>query len=69
LVGAIDVATAAVETPEQVADTFRAAMEYVDPERIIACTNCGLAPLSREVAAAKIAALGQGTALLRRAAG
>ena len=69
LVGAIDVATAAVETPEQVADTLRAAMEYVDPERIIACTNCGLAPLSREVAAAKIAALGQGTALLRRAAG
>lgn len=66
LVGAIDVATAAVETPDQVADTLRAAMEYVDPERIVACTNCGLAPLSREVAAAKIVALGQGTALLRR---
>ncbi|MEE8173425.1 MAG: methionine synthase [Alphaproteobacteria bacterium] len=69
LVGAIDVATEQVETPEQVAATLRAAMAHVDPERIIACTNCGLAPLPREVAEAKIAALGQGTALLRREMG
>ncbi|MDE0941153.1 MAG: methionine synthase [Alphaproteobacteria bacterium] len=66
LVGAIDVATDVIESPEQVAATLRAAMEFVDPERIVACTNCGMAPLSREVAEAKIKALGQGAALLRK---
>ncbi len=69
LVGAIDVATNEIESPEQVADTLRAAMEFVDPERIVACTNCGLAPLPRAVAEAKIAVLGQGAALLRQELG
>ena len=64
LVGAIDVATNEVETPEQVAETLRAAMNHVDPDRIIACTNCGLAPLPRAVAEGKIAALGEGTRLV-----
>ena len=66
LVGAIDVATNEIESPEQVAETLRGAMEFVDPQRIVACTNCGLAPLPRAVAEAKIAALGQGAALLRQ---
>ncbi len=66
LVGAIDVASTTVETPEKVASTLRAAMEYVDPERIIACTNCGMAPLSRSVAEGKLKALGAGAALLRK---
>ena len=65
LVGAINVATDEIETPEKVAFTLRAAMEYVDPERIIACTNCGMAPLSRGVAEGKIKALAAGAALLR----
>jgi 5-methyltetrahydropteroyltriglutamate--homocysteine methyltransferase len=65
LVGAIDVATDIIETPEEVAATLRAALEFVDPERLIACTNCGMAPLSREVAEAKLKALGAGAALLR----
>ena len=44
LVGAINVATTAIETPEKVAATLRAALDYVDPERLVACTNCGMAP-------------------------
>jgi 5-methyltetrahydropteroyltriglutamate--homocysteine methyltransferase len=66
LVGAIDVASLEIETPEQVAATLRAAMEFVAPERMIACTNCGLAPLPRQVAEGKLRALGAGAALLRR---
>ena len=65
LVGAIDVATDVIETPEVVAATLRAALEFVAPERLIACTNCGMAPLSREVAEGKLKALGAGAALLR----
>lgn len=69
LVGAIDVASTEIETPEKVAATLRAALEFVDAERIVACTNCGLAPLSREVAEGKLTALGAGAALLRRELG
>ncbi|MDX1711889.1 MAG: methionine synthase, partial [Rhodovibrionaceae bacterium] len=65
LVGAIDVASSEIETPEQVAATLRAALEYVDAERMVACTNCGLAPLSVTLAEAKLKALGEGAALLR----
>ncbi len=69
LVGAIDVASLNIETPEKVAATLRAAMEFVDPERIIACTNCGMAPLPRQVAEGKLQALGAGAALLRKELG
>ena len=69
LVGAINVASAVIETPEKVAKTLRAAMEFVDPERIIACTNCGMAPLPRAVAEGKLKALGAGAALLRKELG
>ena len=65
LVGAIDVASLEVETSEQVAATLEAAMEFVDPERILACTNCGLAPLPRDVSVAKLQALGAGAKLAR----
>jgi 5-methyltetrahydropteroyltriglutamate--homocysteine methyltransferase len=66
LVGAIDVATDRVETPEEVAATIRAAMKYVPAERVFPCTNCGMVPLGREVARAKLKALGAGAALVRR---
>ena len=65
LVGAIDVASLDVETPEQVAATIRTAMEHVEPERINPCTNCGMAPLPRDVAAAKLQALGRGAEIVR----
>jgi 5-methyltetrahydropteroyltriglutamate--homocysteine methyltransferase len=66
LVGAIDVATDRVETPEEVAATIRAAMKYVPADRVYPCTNCGMVPLGREVARAKLKALGAGAALVRR---
>jgi len=69
LVGAIDVATDRVETPEEVAATLRAAMKHVPVERMIACTNCGMVPLDREVARAKLGALAAGAALVRREVG
>ena len=65
LVGAIDVATDRVETPEDVAATIRAALEYVPAERLYPCTNCGMVPLSRAVARAKLDALAAGAALVR----
>jgi 5-methyltetrahydropteroyltriglutamate--homocysteine methyltransferase len=65
LVGAIDVATRDVETPEAVAATIRAALEFVPPERLYPCTNCGMVPLPRAVARAKLAALGAGAAQVR----
>lgn len=69
MVGAIDVASEQVETPEMVAGTIRDAMRYVDAERILPCTNCGMAPLPRNVAAGKLRALGAGAGLMRRELG
>jgi 5-methyltetrahydropteroyltriglutamate--homocysteine methyltransferase len=66
LVGAIDVATDAVETPEEVAAVIGAAAKYVPKERIIACTNCGMAPMRADVAFAKLAALARGAELARQ---
>jgi 5-methyltetrahydropteroyltriglutamate--homocysteine methyltransferase len=68
LVGVIDVANTAIETPEAVAATLREAMKYADAERIQACTNCGLAPFPRGVAVAKLQALGAGAKLMRASA-
>ena len=65
LVGVIDVASDTVETAEQVAGTIQEALRYVDRTRLYPCTNCGMAPMSREVALAKLAALGAGAALAR----
>jgi 5-methyltetrahydropteroyltriglutamate--homocysteine methyltransferase len=65
LVGVIDVATDAVETPQDVAATIDAVMRHVPADRIVACTNCGMAPMRREVARAKLTALVQGAALAR----
>lgn len=63
MVGVIDVASDTVETPEEVADTIGRALQHVARERLIACTNCGLAPMSRVVAEAKLKALAAGAAL------
>jgi 5-methyltetrahydropteroyltriglutamate--homocysteine methyltransferase len=65
LVGAIDVASDAVETPEEVAGVVAEAIKHVPKERIQLCTNCGMAPMRRDIAYAKLAALAQGAALAR----
>ena len=66
LAGAIDVASVEVETPEKVAETIRAALAYVEPEKLYPCTNCGMVPLSRTVARGKLNALAAGAAIVRR---
>jgi len=66
LVGAIDVATTRVESAEDVAQVIRSALKYVRKARLFPCTNCGMVPLARDVAAGKLAALGAGAALVRR---
>jgi len=66
LVGVIDVASDKVETPEQVADTIGTALQFVPKHRLFACTNCGMAPMDRDIAVRKLAALTQGAALARR---
>jgi 5-methyltetrahydropteroyltriglutamate--homocysteine methyltransferase len=65
MVGVIDVASDTVETPEQVAGTINEALKYVAKEKLYPCTNCGMAPMSREIALAKLKALGAGAALAR----
>ncbi|HVE54667.1 MAG TPA: methionine synthase [Ramlibacter sp.] len=69
MVGVIDVASDAVETPEEVADTIGRALQFVARERLFPCTNCGMAPMDREVALRKLQALAQGAELARRRLG
>jgi 5-methyltetrahydropteroyltriglutamate--homocysteine methyltransferase len=65
LVGVIDVASDEIETPERVAEVIGEVCKVVPKERIVACTNCGMAPMRRDIAAAKLIALGAGAALAR----
>ena len=66
LVGVIDVASDTVESPQQVQKTILQALKYVPAKRLFPCTNCGMAPMSREIALAKLKALGAGAALARK---
>jgi 5-methyltetrahydropteroyltriglutamate--homocysteine methyltransferase len=66
MIGVIDVASDEVETPEQVAQTIGKALQHVAKHRLIACTNCGMAPMRRDIALRKLDALAQGTALARQ---
>ena len=66
LVGVIDVATDTIETPEDITTLIAEVMQHVPKERIVCCTNCGMAPMRRDIAAAKLAALGKGAALARQ---
>ncbi len=69
MVGVIDVASDEVETPEKVAKTLRAALEYVAPQALYPCTNCGMVPLPRAVAQGKLRALAAGAAIVRKELG
>ena len=66
MVGVIDVASDVIETPDEVADTIGRALAYVPKDRLFPCTNCGLAPMSREVAMGKLEALGKGAEIARK---
>ena len=66
MVGAIDVATNNIETADEVADTLRKALQFVDADKLYLSTNCGMAPLSREVAHGKLNALSAGAEIIRK---
>ena len=65
LIGAIDVASDQVESPEEVAAVIAEATKYVAKEKIVPCTNCGMAPMRRDIATSKLKALGDGAKLAR----
>ena len=65
MVGVIDVASDEIETPEEIADTIGKALQFVPKNRLLPCTNCGLAPMDRSIALRKLEALAKGAALAR----
>ena len=65
LVGVIDVASDIVETPEEVADTIGQALQFVPKAKLFPCTNCGMAPMDRDIAVRKLQALAAGAAIAR----
>src|SRR3954451_15772233 len=65
-VGVIDVASDEIESPDEVAAVIGEATKYVAKERIIAGTNCGMAPMRRDIALGKLEALGKGAELARK---
>ncbi|MDV2859295.1 methionine synthase [Psychrobacter sp. CAM01] len=69
MVGAIDVASDSIETPEAVAEILRKALQFVDADKLYPSTNCGMAPLSRGVARGKLSALSAGAAIVRKELG
>ena len=66
LVGVIDVAADKVETPQEVAEVIGRALQFVPRERLFPCTNCGMAPMDRDVAVAKLRALVDGARLAEK---
>lgn len=69
MLGVVSVSTEGVETPEIVASRLRRALDYSDHHHLIGCTDCGMVPLSRDVARAKMRALTQGAAIVNRELG
>jgi 5-methyltetrahydropteroyltriglutamate--homocysteine methyltransferase len=68
VIGAVDVADNAIETPEQVAAVIVEALKHVPKEQVVIGTNCGMAPMRSDVAYGKLRALSAGAALVRAAA-
>src|SRR5258708_14220826 len=66
LVGVIDVASDRVETAQEVSQVIERALQFVPRQHLFPCTNCGMAPMDREIAIAKLKALGAGAALARK---
>jgi 5-methyltetrahydropteroyltriglutamate--homocysteine methyltransferase len=67
--GVIDVASDQVETAEDVVATIEAVAKFVAKSNIVATTNCGMAPMRRDIAEAKLSALGAGAKLARQRLG
>jgi len=66
VLGVIDLADMTVETPQVVADRIRHALDVVAAERIVVAPDCGMKYLPRAIAFAKMKAMADGAALMRR---
>jgi 5-methyltetrahydropteroyltriglutamate--homocysteine methyltransferase len=67
--GVIDVASDEVETADDVVKVIEAVAKFVPKSQIVATTNCGMAPMRRDIAQAKLMALGAGAKLAREKLG
>ena len=65
MVGCIDLADHAIETPETVAERIRKALKYVAPENVILAPDCGMKYLPRAVADGKLRSMVAAAKILR----
>lgn len=66
ILGVIDLADMEVETAQTVADRIRRALAHVPASRVVVAPDCGMKYLPRPVAFAKMQAMAEGAALVRR---
>ena len=66
MLGVINLGDPIVERPEQVAERIRAGLKHVSPDRLIPDPDCGMKYMTREVAFAKLKALAEGAAMVRK---
>ena len=66
ILGVLDLSDRTVETPDTVARRIRKALPFAPADRIVVAPDCGLKYLPREVAFAKMRAMVEGTAIVRR---
>ena len=66
ILGVLDLGDMEVESAETVAGRIRAALQHIDPDRLMVGPDCGMKYLPREVARGKLRALVEGAALARR---
>jgi 5-methyltetrahydropteroyltriglutamate--homocysteine methyltransferase len=64
--GVISMGDPQPETPETVAARIRRALEHISPERLIPAPDCGMKYIPRGTAFAKLKALAEGAAIVRR---
>jgi 5-methyltetrahydropteroyltriglutamate--homocysteine methyltransferase len=66
LLGVIDLNDPKAETPAVVADRIRAALKHLAPDKLIPAPDCGMKYLPRALAFAKLKALSDGAAIVRK---
>jgi 5-methyltetrahydropteroyltriglutamate--homocysteine methyltransferase len=65
VLGVIDLGRETVETPDEVANRIRRALEHIAPENLAVSPDCGMKYLPRDRARAKLAAMVEGAAMVR----
>ncbi|HEX7928123.1 MAG TPA: 5-methyltetrahydropteroyltriglutamate--homocysteine methyltransferase, partial [bacterium] len=66
ILGMVSLGDPKAETPEVVAQRIRAALKHLPPERLIPAPDCGMKYITRDLAFAKLKALAEGAAIVRR---